>query len=328
MSEAGRGKPYIKEPTRITRWQRAARNFALLGALGMNPTEDQPIPESKPGHFEVITLNDDPARKVEHGEFSKEEQRLRTQVLENGEVIFHDIGLDFYQVEPGDTVASIKDKLTKYPQYSYLTKQNRRLVSFNIDDKDLQDAGEIPIPQKNAERIISDEDFSKYVRQAIHEMKQNPEYQDGVNHILKIISEKDLIVLLTAIAKQESGKEHIGDFEQHLYQPAHHAFSYSYFHILDEGKGLEARRKLQLTKGQTYNPVNGAKLCLAFILEKSGNSDAKLRSILPLEKHADEFADFYNGRDWKTFNPLYASNIVDYQADIREKLMHTRPSPP
>ncbi len=328
MLEVGRGKPYIEEPTRIARWQRTARNFALLGTLGMNPIKDESIPDSHPGKFDVIALDDDAFREVENGEFSEEERRLRTETLEHGEVIFHDIGLDFYEVVPGDTVASIKEKLTKYPQYSYLKKQNRRLVSFNIDDKDLLDAREIPIPQKNAERIISDEDFSEYARRAIHEMKLNPEYRDGINHILKIISEKDLIASLAAIAKQESGKEHIGDFEQHLYQPTHHAFSYSYFHILDEGEGLEARQKLQLTRGQTYNPVNAAKLCLAFLIEKSGNSDAKLRSILPLEKHADEFASFYNGQDWKTANPLYASNIIDYQADAREKLMHTRPSPP
>lgn len=297
---------------------REARAYTRIGALAggvgsvlaVDLLTPKPEPERHPGHFEVISLDDSPFEKHPGGEFTPEERAERMETLEHGEVIFHDIGLDFYEMTPEDTsVLGIKAKLAKYPQYSYLTKQNRRLVSFNVSDEDLPNVKEIPIPQKNAERRVSDEDFSRYAHRAIAELKLDPAYKAGLERILRKVSEDELVASMIAVAKQESGKEHIGDFEQHLYQANQHTFSYSYYHVLDNGAGLRARQHLEMTRGQTYHPLNASKLFLAFLIEKSQDSETKLGSLFPLDQHAEAFAVFYNG---KYFKPEYTENLREY----------------
>jgi hypothetical protein len=93
------------------------------------------------------------------GVYTEAERRERTEVLERGERIFHDVEVSFYRVQPGDTITSIIQRLSRYPQYAYLAHQRAKLQSFNISPRELEARLWIPIPLENQDRHITDEQF-------------------------------------------------------------------------------------------------------------------------------------------------------------------------
>lgn len=143
-----------------------------------------------------------------------------------------------------------------------------------------------------------------------------------------------LVTAMLATAKVESGGEPLGKHEFHRFEENRQAFSFSVFHIMieDEKKGKNPRgkswgriamEKLQMSVGQTYHPVNAAKLYLAFWIEKMRCvSKNGFDALFPLEgRHFEKYAHYFNGEDWQTNNyvlKLYLEyrdareNIIDY----------------
>ena len=268
-----------------------------------------------PTEKEELTLaldwkTEDPTffQRHEKGEYTAAERAARRRVLPNGEKLLIDAGIAFYLVEKGDTIFDIKRKLAQYDDFKYLTKQKAKIKSFNIPPNALQPGMWIPIPLEEKERVLAEEKFVEYAGAAIDEMKQDARYGRFIDQMLETISEDELLATMLAVAKQESGGAPLGQFEFHRYEKHHRAFSFSLFHVLMKGAGLEARRNLDLTEGQLYHPKNAAKLFLAFLFEKmnaAGLSDtaleAKIKKLFPISKNAHNFSVFYNGRlYWKT----------------------------
>jgi len=276
--------------------------------------EPEPIEQTAVEPHPFFDTNPDFLLRFDRGRFSEEERARRTRTLPDGSKFFEDIGLTFYRVKPGDTISEIRQKLLKRPEYAYLRDQRGQLTSFNVDPKSLQADSWLPLPTENENRYVTDAQFAEYARRAVRSMRENKEYGAQVRAILERAGEDELVAAMLAIAKQESGGEPIGSYEYHRYEPAHRVYSYSAYHVLMKDDGLRARRTLGLTEGQTYHPQNGAELFLAFLCEKTNHPE----KFFPLDEHLEKFAEFYNGKAWREYNPNYVDNVSRYYAEVRQ----------
>lgn len=303
----------------------AAGTIAFAGCDAPEKTPPQEIP---------VTVLDSTPESVEEympsyfkfhpdGEMTPEEIRGKTIHLADDVSIIDDTGIYFYVVTKSDkTIEEIKDKLLRYPEFAHL-KDQHGLKSFNIRSRHLKPGMKIPIPQINSERAVTDEQFRIDVRTALKQIFKNGDYGPTIKHILEKpgMTEDKLINSLLAIAKQESGGEHIGQFEFHRYEGdnGHDEMSVGFGHVLMQGYGLTARKNLGMTEGQTFNITNGAKLVLAFLVEKSNRETRDLWDFFPFtEKNLESFASFYNGKSWRTSNPDYAKNVWNYYTSAQD----------
>ncbi len=290
------------------------------------------MPDLKPRQIPLTVWDNDPEynRVVPGGEFSATEYAKRTFKMPDGTEFFKDIGsLYFYKVQEDDDFDIIKNRLLGYKNFAYLKDaDDYKLKSFNLPKKSLKPGMWIPAPQPEENRIISDEQFINYCNQAIDQIVADPNYSRSILKIIAKSGRSELLAVMTAVAKQESGGKPIGQFEFHRYEPSHGAFSFSLFHVLMKDVGLGARRKLNLTEGQLYHPRNAAKLFLAFLCDKTaaiaasgsgGNGGNPVpgtapgaEKYFPLMEHLEDFAAFYNGRNWRKTNPNYCENITRY----------------
>lgn len=256
-------------------------------------------------------------REVLGGEFTVEERAARTETIMPGIEIFHDIGLDWYRVQPGDTKESIRDTLSLLPEYTYLggKKQQKRTIGFNIAEKSLHDVEWLPIPVEKTKLLINDEDFLVEVKQGIEELTTDECYGETAQKIIDKIGEDAFSASMLAVAKMESG-EHIGSSQFSLYDATNHTFSISPYHVLDKGAGKRARHNLHKTIGQMNSPKNAVKLLVGFMAEKM-NEPA---SIFPIDQHYEQFATQYNGADWRRMNPNYATDLDGYYQKALKKL--------
>lgn len=253
------------------------------------------------------------------GNFSPEEILMRTQNIDGTGTLFHDVGLDFYVVQKGETLEEIKKKLSN--TYLYLQHQPGRMNGFNILAKNIEPEMMLPVPLEKDERKISDQEFLAFAYEAIEEMLDDPEYGEFIKFLREKMSDEKIAISLLAIAKKESGGKPIGQFELHRYEPKYKVFSYSIFHVLNIGPGLVARQELGMTIGQTYHPENAVKLFFAFLIEKLlENKNREKENVLAKAKEKfleffeldEDFASFYNGKKWKTLNPGYLHEIHEY----------------
>lgn len=264
-----------------------------------------------------IDPNDPYLKEYPRGEFSKKERKERIKILGKGVKIFEDIGLEFYYVQPGDSIARIRAKLMQFPQYQFLADQQIKLQSFNIPNSELRAGMWIPIPLQNDERHVGDESFVADARWAIRVMKEDKTYGDVVKKILALpdMNEDKFVAAMLAIAKQESGGLPIGQFEFHRWEGhgSHHEFSFTMFHVLMTGPGLAARRALNMTEGQTYDTRNAVRLFVAFLAEKAKECNKDLTKYFPFSVTSlDDFATFYNGAGWKKHNKGYPASVLRY----------------
>ncbi len=249
------------------------------------------------------------------GEFTAEERAARTEMIMPGIEIFHDIGLDYYRVQPGDTKESIQNTLSLLPEYGYLDKQQRRTVGFNIAEQSVHDVEWLPIPVERSKLQISDEDFLTEAKKGIEELEKDECYGETARKIIEKIGEDEFSASMLAIAKMESG-EHIGSNQFSLYDSTNHTFSISPYHVLDKGAGKRARHNLNKTVGQMNSPKNAVKLLVGFMAEKLDEPT----SIFPINEHAEQFATQYNGANWRTMNPNYATDLAGYYQKALKKL--------
>jgi hypothetical protein len=293
-----------------------SNTFNTANRINSNVT----LPQVKPSPVWDGKKNKEFFRKVKGGEFSDKEKKKRTLEIGKGVVIFEDIGLTFYHVQEGDTFETIRSKLSQFIEFRYLKDlPENKLKSFNIPKSSLEPGMWIPVPKEEGDRTITDVQFAHYCNNAIDEMLKDKRYGYAVKKILKKVSKKELIATMIAVAKQESGGKPIGQFEFHRWEPGQDSFSFSLFHVLMKGAGLEARKNLDMTEGQLYHPKNAAKLFLAFMCEKSKKGKKfNPEKLFPIMKNKNKFAEFYNGKAWKKINPHYVRNLKKYHRKALE----------
>lgn len=294
---------------------------ASNGKPKQEPKESRGIIYEPVERNEYFDDNHDFLATITHsrGEYSPKQRKQRRKVLKNGEHIFQDVGLKFYLVQPGDTVSEIRERLMKYDEFSYLRVQDTKLSSFNIPAKKLRAGMWIPIPVEAKDRQLSEAQFVSYAHDGIEQMLKHPAYSKEMKRILDRVSKRELVATMIAVAKQEGGGKPLGQFELHRWEAHQLSFSFSYFHVLMKGPGLHARQNLNLTEGQLYHPLNAVKLFLAFMIEKSGDTNHADR-LFPIFEHQEAFARFYNGKQWKRTNPNYLVNVRVYYDEAMNHL--------
>lgn len=269
-------------------------------------------------------------KPYENGEYPPNKEVLKPG--NDGVIIHKDVGLLFYEVQSGDAkgIGHIRQKLMalRNPNYdfSYLGDlPTTGLLSFNIDSRYLRVGMLIPIPTPPENRRVTEEQFSEHCRTAIQELKTHPVYGPKLQAILKNgTTENQLVALMIAAAKQECGDKPLGQFVFHRYEVAHQVFSYSIYHVLDEGAGIRARRNLDMTIGQTYHFTNASKLFLAFILEKTPNN---YLNYFPPTRDWEAYASMYNGASWRQYNPDYVSTMSSFYRESLASLEGRGPIP-
>lgn len=247
--------------------------------------------------------------------------------------LVRDAWMSFYVVQQWDNLSSIRLKLSKIPEFSYLADslykipdKVRNINSFNVPAKDLKAWMLVPIPVREEDRQVEIEQFKKYCKISLEEMKNNEYYGSQIKKILDKHSEKDVIDVMTAFARSETSQDYteFSDFiwsvELHRREESFKAFSFSYYHILMEynadhktmGPGLKARMNLWLTEWQCYHPVNAWKLFLWYCCEKKKKDPWFFFKIDNLES-AKSIGKVYNGsKDYG--NKLWANvNYIRWQ---------------
>lgn len=304
--------------------------IGLETAVELSRRRGDNAPEGKPEAESLVSIerneffdrNEEYLRPMtlKNGEWSKEQRKARRRVLTGGEQIFDDVGLSFYLVKKGDTISEIRQALSQQPEFAYLSTQQGKLDSFNIPAQKLRADMWIPIPIERKDRHLEEAQFAQYAAQAIDQMADDARYGEEVRRILERVDRRTLLATMIAIAKQEAGGEPLGLFELHRWEDHQKAFSFSYFHVLMNGAGLTARKKLNLTEGQLYHPQNAVKLFLAFLVEKSRGSGKHADRFFPISENDEAFARFYNGKQWKKINPHYLDNLRVFLLEADAKL--------
>lgn len=267
--------------------------------------------------YDASKFKNDYSKPYPNGEFSDAEKAFRTQRLEEGLIVRYDVGLNFYRVQPGDNLDGIKDKLSKYENFSYLKNLPKgKIKTFNISAGVLKPGMWLALPpQKSPVEGLTDAKFIENCRDAIKEIQSNPIYGRFVVDLLRRTTEDQVVAMMLACAKTESGSGRLDQFALFRYQAgSHKCYSYTLFHILMDGAGLKARQNLGMTEGQTLEPKNSAKLFLAFMIEKAPDTFQKL---FPLDGNTKKFATFYNG-NWE-FSAKQENLRIDKRNAKRKK---------
>ena len=136
----------------------------------------------------------------ENGEWTKLQRKERRRTLRGGEEIFDDVGLSFYLIRKGDTISEIRQKLGRYPEFSYLSKQTGKLDSFNIPARKLRADMWLPIPIENKDRHLTEAQFVNYAAKAIDEIVKEERYGEEVQRILAKVDQRTLVATMLAIA--------------------------------------------------------------------------------------------------------------------------------
>jgi hypothetical protein len=241
-----------------------------------------------------------------------------------------DIGLTFALTKPGDTRDGVSAEVGQTNpagrDFSHLKPGKSKYQSINIPAKYFPANRWIPMPLKAEQRILTPEQFLNYASQAIDEMiegkteRDNP-YAKQVKLLVDKIGKKELMCLMMATAKQESGGAPLGQFVFHRWEASRNDFSHTIFHIMLEGAGLEARRKLGMTPGQMNHPKNSCKMFLAFTIEKhlgrykgtiAPSAEKTADFIYKKYQNPEHWITFYNGGGWENYNPDYKENLIKY----------------
>jgi hypothetical protein len=219
--------------------------------------------------------------------------------------LFYDVGCVFIYVNPGDTLGGIRNRLSSLDEFSYLEDmRGPKDTQFNVPATKVQAHDWIPIPLEQTDRMISNGDFVDYCKLGLNDIKAHPKYGPYFREVARLgVTDDDLLVLMLTVAKIESGGKPLGTNSLHRYEPHHNSFSFSHFHILMKGAGDDAQMALQMGEGQSYHPRNGAKLFLAFVVEKFLDRSitdvedvaARMKKFLPLDGNYEAFSRFYNG---------------------------------
>lgn len=214
------------------------------------------------------------------------------------ELVKHADGVYFYEAREGESRDEIFQALARIPRFSYLDYLWKKGVrngeqGFNGIPDVIPYPMSIPIPSDPNERMISDEEFvTRYAEQALFAMLQDSYYGPYLKHIVfDQATREEVVAMMLAVAKGESGvplqgdlsalDEPIGTGVDFRYEPRYEVFSYSCFHVLMNPVGDAARRRLDMTEGQTYHYYNACRLFLAFLVEKS--KDRYLRGVLDFD---------------------------------------------
>ena len=249
-------------------------------------------------------------------------------------------GVYVYRVQSGDTRSQLIGKLSKYAPLSYLKSwyswSSDGANSFNVwsylPDHLFDVWVDLIVPNK--ESIKNVRDFKKTQLTAIDNMKKNAKYWDKVKKLFISkekwwywFSENDVANAMTAYARSESSRlrrnEKIWECALFRYEPTQ-VFSYGYHHVALSLKNWKptknlawdkARQWLNLSVGDTCDPMKSGMLCLAYCIEKRPTDYYKFFDI---SNNLTWCCDNYNWWNWEKQNPDYDDKLSNNYKKIKE----------
>lgn len=228
-----------------------------------------------------------------------------------------DWALTFYKVEPGDTINSIRNKISKLKWYEYLCRSEYDITSernirwFNIPSNQLKAGIEIPLPIDSNKRVIPKSHFKVLAKMAINLMEKDKTYWESVKKIKKSVWIDKMAKIMVWFAQQESK---LWEFELHRWEESKQDFSYWYFHILfNKGyPGEKAAKNMNITKWTSCTPLKSCKLFIWYCCERAKE----------IKKDPEFFFNINNETDaktvWKKYNGSnsYWSDLWDCLKNI------------
>lgn len=204
--------------------------------------------------------------------------------------LIRDKSLNFYVVKKWEWLSTIREKLKKIPEFSYLaspyydpSNPKNKTHAFNTPNTSLKEGFYLPIPIKKEQREVSISNFKSKATKALNEMKNNRAYWEKIKNLVRNLGEKEVVNIMAAYARSETAEDYtkfsdpIWSVELHRWEKRYTAYSFSYFHILMEKTAdrksawpwLRARLNLWLSEWDCYNVENACKLFLWYCFEKS-----------------------------------------------------------
>ena len=263
----------------------------------------------------------------------------KNRVKEGGREFLLDEGQSFVLAQKNDTPRRILDSVRRLTprgrDFSYLDPNASKYKSINIPANQVRESQWIPIPLKEEDRVLTNEQFLNYASTAIDEFllpknSRDLAYSKEVTAMVEKIGKEEIMCWAMAIAKQESGGAPLGQFVFHRWEKSHKAFSHSIFHVLMKGVGLKARENLGMTLGQMNHPKNAVKLFIAFMIEKhremrpNTSSENTADFLQNKYNNLESFVVFYNGANWKKVNPDYLKNITKYRKEAEKTIKNPK----
>lgn len=183
----------------------------------------------------------------------------------NPEITKREWRLAYCKVHPWDSIPKIRDRLSKYPEFSYLKEKvydgnGRNEIWFNINPKHLKPWMDLMVPLKLESRQVEDSAFLEGCKRAINNIKSNSTYWKKVWELINKIWEKNLARVMSAFAKVETagGKSGVKIWTWWLYRyESTSTYSISYYHVLTKSEYAwdKARKNLGMSVWDTCDPV-------------------------------------------------------------------------
>ena len=216
-------------------------------------------------------------REASTREELNELRRNVEKTSKNPEITKREWRLSYCKVHPWDTIPKIRDRLSKYPEFSYLKDKVydwdwRNEIWFNINPKHLRAWMDLMIPLKLETRQIEDKAFFENCKKAINNIKSNFAYWKTISDLAKKIWENNLARVMSAFAKVETagGKSNVKIWTWWLYRYEDSStYSVSYYHVIPKSgwAGDFALKNLNMKPWDACDPIKAWMLFLWYWCE-------------------------------------------------------------
>jgi hypothetical protein len=129
--------------------------------------------------------------------------------------LIRDKSLNFYVVKKWEWLSTIREKLKKIPEFSYLaspyydpSNPKNKTHAFNTPNTSLKEGFYLPIPIKKEQREVSISNFKSKATKALNEMKNNRAYWEKIKNLVRNLGEKEVVNIMAAYARSETAEDY------------------------------------------------------------------------------------------------------------------------
>ena len=233
----------------------------------------------------------------------------------NPEITKREWRLAYCKVHQNDTIPKIRERLAKYPEFSYLKDKTygenwRSEIWFNIEPKHLKPWMDLMVPLKLEDRQVEDKAFFEWCKRAISNIKSNSVYWKKISELSNKIWENNLARVMSAFAKVETagGKSGVKIWTWWLYRYENTStYSVSYYHIIPRSGWAwdTALKNLNMKPWDTCDPIKAWMLFLWYWCECE--SYAKKKYWYSLEDCLDPRKPWRSNKAAKIYNSWSSS---------------------
>lgn len=214
----------------------------------------------------------------------------KKETSKNPEITKREWRLVYCRVLKWDSIPKIRERLSKYPEFSYLKESTygwngRNEKWFNINPKSLRAGMDLMVPIKMEDRQIEDKVFLENCKTAINNMTSNSTYWKRIKTLVEKIWVNNLSRVMSAFARVETAnwdkRTKIWTWWLYRYENTS-TYSISYYHILAKSEYAweKALKNLGMNVWDTCDPVKAWMLFLWFWCECENYAKQKYKLTL------------------------------------------------